>query len=132
MLIINLTDYKINRKELKRAAKKVLAIADGAKKLKEISVVFVGPDKIRAINKKYRSKNAPTDVLSFEGLNEIFICPAIVARASRQLGEAPASGLNRILAHGILHLLGYDHEKSPKKAEQMRSLEERAIKSMNF
>ena len=77
------------------------------------------------MNRKYRGRNYPTDVLSFargEGtdaafyLGDIAICPAVAARHSRNLGRE----LKILLLHGMLHLLGYDHEAD---RGQMRRLE---------
>jgi len=93
---------------------------------KEISVAIVGSDEIRSINKQYREINSATDVLSFEGdgdiLGEIIICSEEVQKN----GENFEDELKRVLIHGTLHLLGYDHEKDQgemiKKQEEYFSL----------
>ncbi|MBI4709236.1 MAG: rRNA maturation RNase YbeY [Candidatus Portnoybacteria bacterium] len=125
--ITNLTRHKIYGRELIEVAQKVLKIV-GSENLKEISLVFVDEKKIQEINKKYRRKNKPTDVLSFEGLNEVFICPQVVAKQARELGVSFESELMRVLVHGILHLIGHDHEKSAKEAEKMRKIEEKILR----
>ena len=78
---------------------------------KEVSVAIVNSYEIEKINSKYRNINQSTDVLSFEGeddiLGEIIICPDEVQKN----GENFDDELKRVLIHGTLHLLNYDHEK---------------------
>ena len=94
----NLTRSKIDQKFLIGLAKKVLKREN---RVLDISIVLVGRKRIRDLNKKYRKKDAATDVLSFgDGLNEIVICPAIVKTKEE---------LAKVLVHGILHILGYEH-----------------------
>lgn len=99
----NLTRSEIDEKFLKRVAKKTLKSEN---KVLDVSVALVGRKRIRELNKKYRKKDEATDVLSFgSDLNEIIICPAIAKH-----------NLNKVLIHGILHILGYSHgEKMFKK-----------------
>jgi len=64
----------------------------------EISLVFVGKEKIQEINKKYRRKDQPTDVLSFdEDLNEIFICPDVVRSQAKMFDVSFKAELARVL-----------------------------------
>ncbi len=104
----NLTKRKINSKILKKLA---IIILKNEKKELNISVAFVRPEEIKELNKKYRRKNKPTDVLSFlykEGESgEIVICPSQIKM-----------GLDRTLIHGILHLLGYSHGKKMIEKEE--------------
>jgi len=91
------------------------------------SVVLVSDRAIRKYNRAYRGKDDPTDVLSFPGdagyLGDILIS---VETADRQAGETagltPRMNLNRLVLHGVLHLLGYDHEtdKGEMKALEIR------------
>lgn len=93
---------------------------------KEVSVAIVNSYEIEKINSKYRNINQPTDVLSFEGegniLGEIIICPDEIQKN----GENFDNELKRVLIHGTLHLLNYDHEKDQgemiKKQEKYFSL----------
>ncbi|MBU3895802.1 rRNA maturation RNase YbeY [Patescibacteria group bacterium] len=108
--IKNLSGTSVDRKLLTGVAKIVLK-GENTIIGKEISLVFVKEDKIKEINKKYRRKNKPTDVLSFEGINEIFICPSL------------AKGrIKHVLIHALLHLSGYDH-KAEKETELMEKKE---------
>lgn len=107
--ITNLTRRKIDEKFLIGLAKKVLK--EENKEIENLSIVFVGKKRIWELNKKYRKKDKPTDVLSFgEELNEIVIYP-VMAKGEK--------GIEKVLIHGILHLLGYDHEKNEKEAKKM-------------
>ena len=130
--IRNLTRKKIDAKRLKAVAKKVLKSENI--KLKGISIVLLGKTEIKKLNKKYRGKSQPTDVLSFsqnynfpflkEDLGEIVVCPEQVGENARKAGEEFEKELNRVLIHGILHLLGYDHEKSGEGARRMEKKQE--------
>ena len=80
----------------------------------------VVPDaRIRQLNFQYRGKNTPTDVLSFPAeepgyLGDVVIAPAVAARNDP---EAPERELRLLVVHGVLHLLGYDHEEDDERAE---------------
>ncbi|MDD5145997.1 MAG: rRNA maturation RNase YbeY [Candidatus Pacebacteria bacterium] len=115
----NLTRVKIDKNFLKKAAKKVLK---SEKKNIELSIVLVEEDEIHKLNKKYRKKDCPTDVLSFLYSNksgEIVICPKAVKENAKKFGSAFKKELTQVLIHGILHLLGYDHEAGKKEKEKM-------------
>jgi probable rRNA maturation factor len=78
--------------------------------------VAVVPDaRIRALNRRYRSKDRVTDVLSFAAeepgeLGDVVIAAGVAARQARQAGHSVAVELRVLALHGLLHLLGYDHE----------------------
>lgn len=87
---------------------------------------------IQELNAKYRNRNEPTDVLSFPSqgilppgvqiLGDVVIS---VEQAEKQAGRRKAleEEIERLLIHGILHLLGYDHERSRREARIMRGME---------
>jgi probable rRNA maturation factor len=105
--INNLTRQKINKKFLTRVAKNILKREN---RVLDISIVFVGEKRIKELNKKYRKKDKPTDVLSFgNGLNEIVICLKIVEKSAKKNNAPFKKELAEVLTHGILHLLGYEH-----------------------
>ena len=106
--INNLTKTVIDKKFLEGLAKKVLK-RENRKEI-NLSIAFVGEERIKKLNKKYRGKNKVTDVLSFgDGLNEIVICPTVI-KTKKELA--------RVLTHGILHLLGYGHGKNMEKKQE--------------
>ena len=124
--INNLTNFAVDKKSFTQVAKKVL-IGEN-RETKTISLAFVGPEEIKKLNKKFRNKNKPTDVLSFElnqdnSIGEIVICPEVV----REKGE----DIMEVFVHGILHLCGYDHEKSKKDAELMEQKQEKYLSKVS-
>ena len=114
----NLTTNPIDEEFLKGVARKVLEGENEAEN--NLSIVLVGQGRIRELNKKYRKKNKVTDVLTFgNGLNEIVICLREVKKNAKKYSITLEKELTRVLIHGILHLLGYNHEKDTKEAEKM-------------
>ena len=89
----------------------------------ELSVALVGVEEMTHLNQQYRGIEGPTDVLSFGcddpctavadepiTLGDVIIAPEIAATQADELGTTIESELNLLLVHGILHLLGYDHD----------------------
>ena len=114
----NLTTNPIDEEFLKGVARKVLEGENEAEN--NLSIVLVGQGRIRELNKKYRKENKVTDVLTFgNGLNEIVICLREVKKNAKKYSITLEKELTRVLIHGILHLLGYNHEKDTKEAEKM-------------
>ena len=106
----------------------------------ELSLTLTSDASIRALNRDYRKKDCATDVLSFsqieerddappdpravrnaEGmpLGDVVISIDTALAQSRKYGVTPAERLRTLLIHGFLHLLGYDHERSPSEARKM-------------
>jgi probable rRNA maturation factor len=131
----NLTAYSVDEEFLKKMAKKILE--EEKKKRAQISIALVGPARIRKLNKKYRGENRVTDVLAFpnpefffkkmkqvlpsehQNLGEIVICLREVKKSAKRFQSKFEKELILCLIHGILHLLGYNHEKSQAKAKKM-------------
>ncbi len=123
----NLTGRKIDEDFLKEVVSQVLK-EEKTKKEEELSIVFVGTARMRKLNKEYRGKNRVTDILSFGGpealptslfLGELVLCPRVVAKNAKRLNSSFEKEMTVCLIHGILHLLGYDHEKGEKEAREM-------------
>ncbi len=118
-------------------AKRFLAAMeiDGA----ELSVALVGDAEIRKLNRQWRRKDKATDVLSFPAgdmppgtpgpkpLGDVIISLDTAVRVAKEDGRKMEDELTRYLAHGILHLLGYDHERSAAEARRMAALEEKLL-----
>jgi probable rRNA maturation factor len=96
----------------------------------ELSVVLVSDGQIRVLNRDYRHKDRATDVLSFPMqprrpargpwlLGDVVISVDTAAAQARADGESVMAAAERLLIHGILHLLGYDHEVSAAEARRM-------------
>ena len=101
----------------------------------EVSVRIVDADESRALNREYRGKDKPTNVLSFpagriEGLpddvpvqlGDIVVCASVVGEEAIEQDKAVADHWAHMLVHGTLHLMGYDHETDAEAAE-MEALE---------
>jgi len=97
----------------------------------ELSVALVSDAEMQALNRDYRATDRPTDVLAFalregEGahlhddvLGDVVISLDTAVRQAAARGHAVAAEVRFLLAHGLLHLLGYDHERSPAEARRM-------------
>jgi len=119
--INNLTKYSVDEKSFAQVAKKVLSGENRG--TETLSLAFIDKTEIKKLNKKFRNKDEPTDVLSFEGINEIVICPEVVKENSKKYGTSEKAEMMKVFIHGILHLLGYDHEQSEKEADEMEKKE---------
>jgi probable rRNA maturation factor len=78
----------------------------------EVAVLVAGRRRIQELNRRFRRKNKPTDVLSFpnEDGGDIAICAEIARDNARRFGHSPGEELKILVLHGMLHLAGYDHE----------------------
>jgi len=115
----NLTTVSADEEFLKKVVEKVL---ESENKNKDLSIALVGQGRIRELNKKYRGKNRVTDVLAFgdnDGLGEIVICLREVKKNAKRFDSNFETELAKVLIHGILHLLGQDHEKNEIAAKKM-------------
>lgn len=110
----NLTEFRISGRFFKKLADGVLK---KEKTQLDLSVALVGLKEIKALNGKYRKKNRPTDVLSFQYGNsgEIVICPEVVQTNAKKYQSVFKKELARVLIHGILHILGYSHKRMVHK-----------------
>ncbi len=105
-----------------------------------VSIVLSGERAMRVLNKRWRGKDRPTDVLSFsqregeggglhpELLGDIVICVPVARRQAREAGHCLAAELDRLSVHGLLHLAGYEHEDDPAAARAMRRREDAIIR----
>jgi len=103
---------------------------------KEIELIITTEDEIQSINKEHRNINKSTDVLSFpyeempmSPLGSIVISSSHVISKAKELGHPQGNELTLLFIHGLLHLLGYDHEVDNG---EMRKEEENLIKKFNL
>jgi probable rRNA maturation factor len=92
-----------------------------------LSVRVVGQAGSRSLNAHYRHKDKPTNVLSFSGagtvpdgrhfLGELVICAPVVAQEARKQSKTLESHWAHMTVHGVLHLLGFDHERRAEAAK---------------
>lgn len=107
----------------------------------ELTVRIVDEAEIRELNRCYRGKDKPTNVLSFPAelpehiqlplLGDLVVCAAVVNREAREQHKAPLHHWAHMIIHGCLHLLGYDHIEE-HEAEQMEALEVEILATMNI
>jgi probable rRNA maturation factor len=98
--------------------------------LPELTIRVVGAAESRKLNRTWRGKNKPTNVLSFEG-GDLAICAPVVAREAREQGKPPAAHWAHMVVHGVLHLLGYDHEND-RDAAQMEAREAKILAQLGM
>jgi len=101
----------------------------------EISITLTDNERIREINKEWRGKDKPTDVLSFPQdetigyeyrlLGDVIISLSYAKAQAEEIGLTLKEEVLRLMIHGILHLLGYDHETNEEDAKIMFELQDR-------
>jgi len=123
---------------LRNAAGQVL-IEENAKPMVEVGLVITGQDKIQELNHRYLDENRPTDVLSFPMLEakfdedcfvsppdgalrigEVIISYPQAKKQARQHSHTVKKEVAVLIVHGILHLLGYDHDTTTRKREMRK------------
>ena len=101
-----------------------------------VGLRLMGRTTMTQLNAHYRGKDYATDVLSFEApevfqaqghLGELVICLPVLKAQAREMDHSAESELRILLTHGLLHLLGFDHEKGGKQAVLMQSWEEKLL-----
>jgi probable rRNA maturation factor len=121
----------------------------------ELTIRIVGTAESRKLNRDWRGNDKPTNVLSFAGLDavasqrrisgptahslepaasvlgDLAICAPVVAREARQQGKRPTAHWAHMVVHGVLHLLGYDHENA-RDAQEMEGLEARILAQFGY
>lgn len=139
--VTNLTASSVDEDFLINIGKNVLK--EEKETEKELSVVLVGSARIKKLNAKYRGKNRVTDILAFpeievgsfqqtQALGEIIICLREVKKNAKRFNCTFEAELARVLIHGILHLLGYDHEISKEKAREMEEKQQYYLLQFNL
>lgn len=123
-------------------ARRLLAALDETRA--ELSVSLVSDAEIHRLNRRYRGKDRPTDVLAFalrEGarvpgddavLGDVVISLDTAARQAREHNVPTGHEVRTLLIHGVLHLLGYDHEVSAVEARRMTVMERRLLGSLSL
>ncbi len=132
----------VNRAWLGRTAEAVLAAARAG--TAELSLMLVSDRRMRSLNRRYRKKDRPTDVLAFplrEGrfsrfrgklLGDVVISVSTAKRQAAALGHSLRDEVTRLLVHGVLHLLGYDHERSERDASVMARREKTILRAIRI
>ncbi|HUZ72844.1 MAG TPA: rRNA maturation RNase YbeY [Stellaceae bacterium] len=130
---------------VERTARAALAAADlpaAETDRIELSVVLGDDATVRALNRRWRGRDAPTNVLSFASgeapsrgrpllLGDVVLAYETVAREAAEQGKTLPDHLAHLVAHGTLHLLGYDHETA-RDAARMEALERRLLAGLGI
>lgn len=116
------------------------ALADGDA---EVSVKFTSDEEVHGLNAQWRGKDKPTNVLSFPMaeeedlaqaplLGDIVLAHGVCAAEAADKAIPVTDHAAHLMVHGMLHLLGYDHETSDADAEEMEAAERRALASIGI
>ncbi|MGQ1155538.1 rRNA maturation RNase YbeY [Acinetobacter baumannii] len=143
-------DFQSPELELKRAQlKKIIETTlrrVGYKEDCEIGIACVDLEESHQLNLQYREKDKPTNVLSFPSdipeevlpmldalpLGDLVICIPVVLQEALEQKKTAQNHFAHLLVHGVLHLLGYDHETSDEDAEEMEGLEIEILAKLNI
>jgi rRNA maturation RNase YbeY len=119
---------RVDARLLKTLATQALELSNAAANY-ELSIVLVNDAAMAKLNAQYHATSGPTDILSFdygEGQGELIISVEHVIANARRFRTTPARELARYIAHGILHLHGYD-DRTPRQRVRMRIAERRLL-----
>ena len=129
---------KFSSRKIKAAALKILQLV--REERSELSVALIGDAEMQALNARYRRKNYPTDVLSFPAgknpgiaaqlLGDVIISVDTARRQAKERARTLDEEMVTLLIHGILHLIGYDHERSVNEARRMKRLERKVYAAL--
>jgi probable rRNA maturation factor len=119
-------------RQVRRAARAALG-----RRTPSLTVALADDRRVKALNKRDRRKDKPTNVLSYPSgekafLGDIVLARQTVWREAREQKKTPADHLTHLVVHGTLHLLGHDHETSDADAERMEALERRILKKLGI
>lgn len=137
-------DEPLDAEPLRKLAESVLT-EEGFPDDTEVSLLFVGGDQIATYNERFMHRSGATDVLAFPvehltpgevprsrpggpplNLGDVVIAPAIVRAQAETAGRPYRQELELLIVHGLLHLLGYDHDTDPR-ADAMEERERRLL-----
>ena len=139
-LRVRLGQHTVRQSSFKHLAQRILMAVGEAKS--ELSVELIGDARIRRLNREYRKQDRATDVLAFpireaimpQGkcpttnmLGDVVISVPTAVRQAQEVGRSIDVELATLLIHGVLHLCGYDHERSPREAVRMSRRERKVL-----
>jgi len=130
------------RRAVEAASRAAPALAEAARRQAELALLLSDDARMRALNARYRAKDAPTNVLSFPPapvpgaeagrfLGDVVLAYETVAREAEEAGKPLADHAAHLALHGVLHLVGYDHE-TEEEAEAMEGVERAALRSLGI
>lgn len=131
-LRVRLAQFVVRQSTLAHLAEHVLSAVGESRS--ELSLELTGDRRMRRLNREYRKKDRPTDVLAFpireavmprgmypvtQMLGDVVISLPTAVRQAKEAGRSIDDELVMLLVHGVLHLCGYDHERNPREAARM-------------
>ena len=134
--------YKISLKQIQQKAKAVLNALDCPEA--ELSILIVDDPQIAVFNQQYLSRKGPTNVIAFpmragpfanitpQLLGDVLISVETADREGKRVGISMEERFTQLMVHGILHLLGYDHETSDQDAQEMEEKSDKILKLLSF
>lgn len=145
--IVNRSRSEISKPFIKSWVLKLSRHVPELKKYSELTLVFVSSAEMKKMNAQFRGKDYATDVLSFEPvdfgnlalvtqggskkvsrpLGDLVFCLSVIKRQAKSHGLTFEQELGYMIIHGILHLLGYEHEKGGVKAKKMFKLQDQTF-----
>lgn len=122
-----------------KIAKAVGSVLPKNRAVGDFGLIFVSSKRMAELNKQYRGKPEPTNVLSFSSgeirngwdSGDVVVCPIVVKKQAEKSGFTQKKWMTRLIVHGILHLAGYDH-KTEKERIVMEKLEEKTIEKLGI
>ncbi len=126
----------------RRAARAVLSSgAHGTDGPADLTIVLAGDGEVRELNRRWRGRNRATNVLSFPSkaldpdgrllLGDVILAFETIAREAKAAQKPLGDHLSHLVVHGVLHLMGYDHER-PTEARRMEGLEVRVLAGLGI
>ena len=131
-MLIKLRKRKVGKRRIEEKVHRILEIL-GVENA-ELSILITDDAHIRDLNRTYRGKDSPTDVLSFpidatvggrRILGDVVVSIDTAERQAKVMGTTIEDVVDRLLIHGVLHLLGYDHEGEGEEAKEFFRLEDK-------
>ncbi|KKU48115.1 rRNA maturation RNase YbeY [Candidatus Uhrbacteria bacterium RIFCSPLOWO2_12_FULL_46_10] len=116
---------RLPKSRLRRLASTALRMYGRKLSFRELSLVIVGANTIRYLNRVYRKKDTPTDVLSFD-YGEIIISFPLAQKQAREHNLSVADEIALLFTHGLLHIMGFNH-KNKKDKNKMAEAERRLL-----
>lgn len=135
LLYIDETNCNLSYEFFNKIAENVFNHLDIAENTYEISLLITDDETIHNLNKEYRQKDKPTDVLSFPMDDEVLLGDIVISiDTAKKQAEEREINIDReaafLFIHGLLHLLGYDHETSAEDEKEMFALQEEILKKL--
>jgi rRNA maturation RNase YbeY len=129
---------RLDQSRIVRLAQAILSSV--GEKTADLGVMLIGDRSMRRLNRRYRKKDRTTDVLAFSMrgwpcpsstlIGDVVISVPTAAKQAGQLGRSLDEELTILLVHGILHLCGYDHERSKRDARRMQQREQWVLRRL--